>query len=304
VKQLVSILCALFVLQSVLAQEAKTSLDTNTVLIGDYTPLYVELTVPDNSSVQWHTIDSVYAGIEILNVSKIDTVKKNNELIYTQKINLIPFDSGYYALTPISFPIQINGAWDTLRSNALALKVETIPVDTSQAIMDIKPPISIPWHWKDALPYAGVALGILALVALIAFLLNRKKDVPSEIEVPVDARPAHQVAFEKLEALEFQQLWQKGKIKTYYVELTYILREYIENRYHTDALESTSGEILDSLKSTNIKTTLKERLRNLLDWADLVKFAKASPGGETHMDALKTVKKFVQKTAQKKEVVE
>ena len=238
-KQLVSILCALFVLQCVLAQEAKTSLDTNAVLIGDHIPLYVELTVPEHSSVQWHTIDSVYAGIEILNVSKIDTIKKNNEFIYTQKINLIPFDSGYYALTPISFPIQINGSWDTLRSNALALKVETIPVDTTQAIMAIKPPISIPWHWKDALPYAGVALGILALVALIAFLLNRKKDVPNEIEVPVDVRPAHQVAFEKLEALEFQQFWQKGKIKTYYVELTYILREYIENRYQTDALEST-----------------------------------------------------------------
>ena len=286
------------------SQEAVTSLDTNMVLIGDHTPLNLLVRVPLNTNLQWHELDSTYAGIEILNVSKIDTVQKENEIVYVQKINLIPFDSGYYALTPISFPISTTGRWDTLKSNALALKVESIQIDTTMAIKPIKPPISIPWHWKDALPYAGVLLGIIALVALLLFLLKRKKEKPEIIELPIDLRSAHQIAIEKLEQLELKEFWQKGKIKEYYVGLTYILREYIENRFETDALESTSDEIIDSLKISNIKTTLKQRLRNLLDWADLVKFAKASPSGETHIEALKTVKKFIRKTSLKKGVSE
>jgi len=302
--RIVAILFSVFFCTSGFAQEAKTSLNTDVVLIGDHTALNVRVEAPTNSNLQWHDLDSTYSGIEILNVSRIDTVQKDGQFVYSQKINLIPFDSGYYALTPISFPINLNGSWDTLKSNALALKVESIPVDTTQAIKAIKPPISIPWHWKDALPYAGAAMGVLALIGLLAFLLTRKKEKPEKVEVVIDNRSAQQIAFEKLEMLEQHQFWQKGKIKKYYVELTYILREYIENRFETDALESTSEEIIDSLKVSNVKTTLKERLRNVLDWADLVKFAKASPGGETHLEALKTVKKFIQKTSVKKEVSE
>lgn len=286
-------------LHGLVAQEVRSSLDTNVVLIGDHTVLNLDVQVPLNSALQWHSLDSVYAGIEILSSSPIDTVTQNDGIVYSQKINLIPFDSGYYALTPIAFPYQQNDSWDTIRSNSLALKVETIQVDTTQAIKPIKPPIDVPWHWKDALPYAGAVLGILLLVALVYFLLSRKKEQPEPVEVEVDDRAAHQIAFEKLAQLEQKQYWQKGKIKPYYVELTYILREYIEHRFETDALESTSEEIIESLKVTNIKTTLKDRIRSVLDWADLVKFAKASPGGETHMEALKTVKKFIRKTSLK-----
>ena len=284
------------------AQEASIDLDSNVVLIGDHISLDITVMVPEKSQLQWHSLDSAYANIEILNQSSIDTVKLDGHITYHQKINLIPFDSGFYALEPIEFPMLNDGEWDTIRSNALALKVETIPVDTTKAIMPIKPPIDIPWHWKDALPYAYGFLGFAALIGLIFWLLKRKRETPTENQKPVDNRLPHEIALEKLSGLEGAKLWQQRKIKDYYVNLTYILREYIENRFETDALESTTDEILASLKEVPVKATLKERLKNILNWADLVKFAKASPTDDLHTDAMKTVKRFVLKTANRKEV--
>ena len=50
----------------------------------------------------------------------------------------------------------------------------------------------------------------------------------------------------QLEKLKQAQLWQNGKIKAYYSDLSDILRLYIENRYNSPALEMTTDEILSS----------------------------------------------------------
>ena len=48
-----------------------------------------------------------------------------------------------------------------------------------------------------------------------------------------------------LEKLKGEKLWQAGKVKDYYTELTDIVRIYIEERYGVQAIEMTTEEILD-----------------------------------------------------------
>jgi len=74
-----------------------------------------------------------------------------------------------------------------------------------------------------------------------------------------------------------KKLWQAGKVKEYYPELTDIVRVYIEDRFAVMAIEMTTHEILDGLKKHLINDEAMQKLRGSLELADLVKFAKANP---------------------------
>ena len=108
--------------------------------------------------------------------------------------------------------------------------------------------------------------------------------------------PAHVTALEKLNVLEKEKLWQQDKTKPYYTRLTYIFREYLENRYGVKALESTTDEILDWLKREKFSDDLTTKLRNTLQASDLVKFAKSKPGVDIHQNALNTAYEFIHAT--------
>ena len=63
--------------------------------------------------------------------------------------------------------------------------------------------------------------------------------------------------------------------KAYYTQLTDTLRQYIRERFGFNAMEMTSSEILENLRSAGDEKMLAE-LSELFMTADLVKFAKYS----------------------------
>lgn len=142
-------------------------------------------------------------------------------------------------------------------------------------IKDIKPPVYFP---GDHLFLVIIAVLIIAagLFFLARFLLRRNKKI-----VPVPARPlkpAHILAYEALNALRLKDLPSVGKIKEYYIELSDIVRRYIENRFEIRAPEMTTEEFLFSLRgSADLTGTHKNLLKEFLERCDLVKFAKYGP---------------------------
>ncbi|MEL7221632.1 MAG: hypothetical protein AAGJ93_09955, partial [Bacteroidota bacterium] len=87
-----------------------------------------------------------------------------------------------------------------------------------------------------------------------------------------------------------------GKIKQFQSELTYVLREYLENRYDIQALEATTPEITQQFQGIDLADSTQQQLKSILDTADMVKFAKAKPPLEVHPKALSSVKAFVLET--------
>jgi hypothetical protein len=129
----------------------------------------------------------------------------------------------------------------------------------------------------------------------IIYHFVRKKKKPEEkiIEIPI---PAHEIALKELSALQSKKLWQAGKIKTYQSELTHIVRAYLENRYNILALESTTGEIIKEVNSLGVSPTLVETLDEILNVADLVKFAKARPEASIHQAFMEKAEEFILET--------
>jgi hypothetical protein len=86
-------------------------------------------------------------------------------------------------------------------------------------------------------------------------------------------------------------------VKQYYTRLTEITRHYIERQYDIPAMESTTEEILYAFKRVNPDDLLLDGiLKELLELADLVKFAREDPLPVDNQTNLSNAYIFVQKT--------
>jgi hypothetical protein len=112
----------------------------------------------------------------------------------------------------------------------------------------------------------------------------------------VPSRPAHEIALEALRKLETEKLWQEGRIKEYHSRMSDIIRTYIEQTLFINAMEMTTDLILcaDQIKALNQRN--KNELQELLERADLVKFAKFQPLANEHEASMKNAVSFIEST--------
>jgi hypothetical protein len=146
-----------------------------------------------------------------------------------------------------------------------------------------------------------VLLLVLALLGTgIYYLLRHIRDGRSLLQPYVHKepeRPAEEVALEKLDTIREEKIWQAGREKDYHTQLTDVVREYIGKRFDVHSTEKTSDETLREMK-----TVLKEQkelytgLSQMLQLADLIKFAKWKATPDENERSLQTAYRFVQET--------
>ena len=273
----------------------ETKIDTAEFLIGDQVGLELRVTQPVNVFVGIPIFnEELTKQIEILEQSENDTsLLDNGDWLIKKRLLLTAFDSGYYIIPPI--PVLYYS--DTIKSEPVLFKVNTMPVDTSEAIKDIKMPYAAPLSFAEVLPWAGGGLGLAVIILVLIYIIRKIKRNEPIIKRVKPREPAYIIALRDLNKLKEEKLWQKDRIKKYYTELTDILRVYLWNRYTIRTLERTSEEILESLKISDFKddeafNTLKEIFYN----ADLVKFAKYKPLADEHSKCMNGAYNFVEST--------
>jgi len=261
---------------------ANARLEKDNLQIGDQVTLELTVTVPAGSLVQWPMLlDTLVRNIEILRKSGLDTITSNKEqFTLKQKLIITSFDSGSYIIPPIPFKYTQKGDTVTYytQTSPVNLDVQTIKTDPAKDIKPIKPPLTAPVTFRELLPWIGLGVIILALAFLIYFFLKkRKQKVPVFTSRLKTSIPPYEAAMEALESLRLKKLWQAGRVKEYYSEMTDIVREYIELRFPVRALEMTTSEIDAALRQTDVNGSAREKLHQTLTLADLVKFAKEQP---------------------------
>lgn len=143
----------------------------------------------------------------------------------------------------------------------------------------LKPALEAPRDWRPVWIAAAVAL--LTAIAGFFFLrwLRKRRRAPEEVAaVPrAPARPAWEIALEELDAIAAARWVDQGELARQYEAVTETVRRYLENRYGVPALESTTDELRERLRSAPIPSPIAARVLSLLSEADLVKFAKGIP---------------------------
>jgi hypothetical protein len=249
-------------------------------MIGQQSLFHLEVCGPASLHYRFPAFpgDTLTKGIEILYRGRLDTVRTENGQIELKADYVVTsFDSGLYYIPPV--PVLVGN--DTVESNYLGIKVMTYSIDTTKIhLYDIKDVQSPPFVWTDYLTelLLGLMLYVIALL-VIWFILRKKYRVAPEIATrPVSNIPPHVLAIMELDRIKNEKIWKQGKNKLFYTELSDVLRRYIERRFGINALEMTTDEILDLFRRDKTTQSTYQNLRQILQLADLVKFAKIDPG--------------------------
>ncbi len=303
----IALMCFLICLSAnVFAQvSVQTKLDTSYMLIGDQMQLHVAV----NSSSNLKSVTALIDQIDTSELVEIigETEWQNQGNTFLKSYTLTCFDSGYYNLMALPVAYQSDYKSDTVYSNTLALMVDNPQIEeqsdslqTNLPPADIKGIIEEPTLLEDFYPLL-IGLAVLLLLGVLAWYFFFRKEEEVVVEAPVIIRPAHEIALEKLGALQTESLWQNGDVKGYYTKLTFIFREYLENRYDIQALESTTEEVLQQLKKSDFDSEMNSDVTRVLQSADLVKFAKAKPASEFHEESFAKLETIIKKT---KEIIQ
>ena len=277
-------------------------MDSNRILIGDQIHVDFTLTTPQNTAFIVPAITQEVlsgSGIDLVGSSTIDTTVNGQNVSYHQQWTITAFDSGAYVFP--SIPVLSPDSQLLAQSQALPFFVNTVAVDTTAAIRDIKEIAKVPLTFKEILPYLLITLAALAVIALLVWFIlkyehkNKPKKKVAKKNIPKE-KP-HITALKELEKLKIKKLWQNGQVKQYYSELTDILRTYIDGRYDINAMEMISSDILKELDAANLPQHLRKELEQTLTIADLVKFAKMEPLPDDHDRCFKQAVDFVEETA-------
>lgn len=274
--------------------------DTTNMMIGDQ----IELVVKVRGTFQGKNLNadlSDLGNFEIISQpSRWDTLQEGGKDVLVQKIIVTCFEEGSQSIPPVKINTGNNQNSAITSPPILPVMVHEMRIDSTKGIVrDIKPIMAEGKSWGDIL---WLAFWIL-IWPILAFLgykgFQKWMERQTIVETPPPPKPlAHKTAFEALSKLEEEKLWQKGNIKAYQTELTRIVRAYIEDRYEVSALESTTDEILEKLKPLGFEQGLEAKIKEMLQLADMVKFAKANPPLETHDRLLKYAYDFIHATKQ------
>ncbi len=270
--------------------KVKTWLSEDTVRFAQPVVLNIQVTVPKGAPVKFPKVtrkeitkDLAIAG------SEIDTTENDGQQTLTLKVTLIPLDDTIFGIPHILFM----AANEMTASDSLTLVVLPIEkdsaklaqIDTSQVIdiFDVTQPLGAPVTLKELwLRFRYYLLGLLALLllaALVYWLYKKYKQRKALKQIPPERQlPPHELALQRLNALKEKKLYQQGKFKEFYSELSEILRQYLELNFHISALELTTSELEALLQNANLfDNQLYSGLMTVLKNADLVKFAKYQP---------------------------
>lgn len=282
--------------------EASASLaaDATKLLVGDQARVFLSAQCdPTKSRISWPQVPDSFGKLEVVEKGRIDTVKKGVLAIYTQRLLVSGWDSGEYMIPPFQFGVTpTNGAAYNISTEGLRLSVSTVPVDTTKPFKPIKGIMQVESSWTDYLGWIILGLFLLTnIIGLIIWLNTRRK--PKVVAAPPPPEPLHEKALRELTTLEAESLWQKGEVKEYYVRLTDILRNYIEERFNVPALERTTDELTAAANGHIELAFQSQRLYSILSTADMAKFARAQPTPAEHISAMQSTKDLIMATIPK-----
>ena len=165
---------------------------------------------------------------------------------------------------------------DTLTRQTEPFQVQVLPVrDTAdRELRQVKPPVIIAGGWP--VWWVLVLLAVVVAAVAVWWFRRRRPAAPAPVAAP---RPPTDYAAEFVRIAGLG-LVEKGEFKEYYSLLADNLRRFIEERLSVPAMESTTGEACQGLRTAHVESTLVDQVNEFLASADLVKFARGLPAVE------------------------
>lgn len=276
----------------------KTEVSKNIITIGEKLKYTIDISADKNTEVDFPVF-----GDKIGEFIIKDSGFKENAFWGKKKITgwytIEIFSTGKFTIPKAEIKYRKKGVevWSNIGTEEKNIEVKSFLEGTKSGINDIhniKGKVRVFLKSYFIWLAAFLIFIVVVIIVLIWLFLKRKPKQPVKV-----VRPAHEIAYEELEKLKNKNLIAQGKIKEYYIEISGIIRRYLENRFNFRAPEMTTEEFLNSVKDYwQMLTEHKVLLKDFLVCCDLVKFAKYAPAGKEIDEVFESAKRFIDQTKQ------
>jgi hypothetical protein len=290
--------------KSLISVESKV--DKATITIGDR--IIYTLTVKADPKIKLDPIPlgSNLGAFEIKDYKSYPPEKdREGKIINRSDYNITTFTTGEYVVPPIEITYtDTQGEKKSISSERIFITVKSVGATEAEMvdIRGLKPPIDI--KGRSKIFYLVVLLIIGAGFFAWFYLRSRAKALKIP-EIPEELRErAWEVTVSELQKLRESDLLEKKLVKLYYINLSEIIRKYIQRRFQIVALDRTTQEIKQELKGIKLDLGTIEQIHRFLLDCDLVKFAKFIPSVEKIDENLKHGFDIVESTKPKEILAE
>ena len=223
---------------------------------------------------------------------------RDDRKIIQQVYTLEPTRAGQLSIWPIRVTFTDtrpdgDGQVHTVETEGLTLEVASVIGSEVPSLAELRPatgPVALP-EGGHAATWLAVVLGLAVLSAAGSWWYWRRTRRRGLVaEKPLSPR---ELAYLELQRLLEQRLAEQD-IKRFYVELTAVVRRFIERMTGILAPEQTTEEFLREISCREtFPPDERSRLQEFLESADLVKFAAHQPHEEDLQQSFKRAQLFV-----------
>lgn len=270
----------------------RAEVDKDSVTIGDKIRYTINVSAKKDFEIKFPRFAENLAGFAVKDFgSSKHGFFGRKELV--QWYVLDTYTTGKYKIPKavIKYKKKDEKEWNNLETAELQIEIKTTLDKGASDIRDIENPVNFPRKWTVYIITASVL--VLLIIGLLVYFLREKKE-KEEVSL---RKPAHELAYEMLESLKRRNLVKQHKIKQYYIELSLIVRHYLEDRFDIKAPEMTTEEfLLKTKESGDLSGKQKNLLKDFLLHCDLVKFAKYGPSELESDSSFQSAKKLIDQT--------
>ena len=243
------------------------------------------------------------SGVEVEWAPQVDAA---DFLVTKESLPAVPFGDGSWQRTTLLLrPVRGPGELvlppfvAKAKDGATAASTPETKITVESALADHGPAIEPP---GDPFPAPSRLLWWIAGACFLAVLLGcgfvaarrRHRVVAHAREV---ALPPHVKAQRELARLRTAPRGTTAQVESFYVEVSNVLRLYLEERFALRAPERTTEEFLRELEAgAALAREHRGELERFLQQCDLVKFAAAMPGENDHLATWTLADRFVEST--------
>ncbi len=283
------------------SHQATFTADKGTPLIGEPIQLTLTVQVPAQSAVTMPTFPSDWPPFMVKDVGTVSVTQQGDQSVYQQILTVILWQPGDYQTPQLVIPYQPPGSAQIsqLTVQPIFFTVPSVFNDTDLTLRPFKPPIELPYISIWAV---GAALVIAAVGAFFGVRYWRTSPRFARQTVTEDAL-SHFPAAAQAALRELKRIGEKvNSPAEIYAQTADCLRIYLHGRFDIYADEMTTGELQTALEAKSVVSERRQReLDQLLERADLVKFAHLEPKAPSAKQFLTVAERWIQTIEQESE---
>jgi hypothetical protein len=283
--------------------EATLTADREELSVGDPVQLTLSVTHPAGVQVILPQLEPAWGPFEVRSQSQAATAANDDGTETTrQTIEVTLFELGEFQTPELRFGVSdVAGQVSEVTVPPVSLAVVPTLAEDDSNLRDIKPQaaLAVPplWPW-----IVGGALLAAAAAAAGWWAYRRRQGKPFGLAPAADNRPAWQVAWDSLAAIEAMGLLERARYKEHYTLVTDTLRTYLQNQFGLRVFDRTTSELKPILRGSELQPEHSRRILDLFADSDLVKFAKFVPDLATARRLTAEARELVELTRPKPEL--